>query len=148
MKIRSDKYFNVFRLNILDSVYIELATTGAIDYDLCALFVKAGMLQDGPDSYGATMGELLGDKSPSDVCAVLAPYVRIPVTIEMLTDFLRLTVIGDGLCPYCGGDLKFVETEGHELHDGSHDVPNSYIIDNYVYTCPVCGETIKSEKQL
>ena len=55
---------------------------------------------------------------------------------------------GDGDCPYCGGELRFVRTEGHELQDGDRWTPNSYVIDNYVYECPVCGEIIKSKKEL
>ncbi len=52
------------------------------------------------------------------------------------------------MCPHCGGELKFVETEGHELKDGDYYTPNSYVIDNYVYRCAECGEIIKSEKEL
>ena len=114
----------------------------------CSMFIKAGMLQDVPESYGATMRELLGDRNSADVCKIIEDCLKTPVTIEMFADFLNLTVIGDKNCPACGGELKFVETEGHELHDGTHDVPNSYIIDNYIYTCPVCGEIFKSDKQL
>ena len=146
MRFKDDKKFLHFCLEMPD--FPEICPLNEVARDLCALFVKAGMLQNIPDEYGATMGELIGDKSPADVCAILAPYMRVPVTVEILNAFCGLTVIGDGLCPHCGGELKFVETEGHELHDGTHDVPNSYIIDKYVYTCPLCGETIKSDKQL
>ena len=54
----------------------------------------------------------------------------------------------DGKCPECGGELLFVETEGHELHDGDYYTPNSYIIDKYIYRCADCGETIKTDKEL
>ena len=54
----------------------------------------------------------------------------------------------DGKCPECGGELRFVETEGHELRDGDYYTPNSYIIDNYVYQCRECGEIIKSKKEI
>lgn len=144
MKIKRDDNFTRFVWNLDDNVLVGQL----VQLIRCSQFVKAGMFPDVPDSYGATMRELLGDQNPVDVCGIIEDCLKVPVTIEMLADFLTLTVIGDGNCPHCGGDLKFVETEGHELHDGSHDVPNSYIIDNYVYTCPVCGETIKSEKQL
>lgn len=54
----------------------------------------------------------------------------------------------DGICPECGGELEFSETEGHELNDGDYYTPNSYEIDNYVYRCRECGAIIKSEKEL
>lgn len=144
MRIKRDDNLTRFVWNIDGSVSV-----GAMARLLhCSMFIKAGMLQDVPESYGATMRELLGDRNPADVCKIIEDCLKIPVTIEMLADFLTLTVIGDRNCPACGGELKFVETEGHELHDGTHDVPISYIIDKYVYTCPVCGETIKSDKEL
>ena len=55
---------------------------------------------------------------------------------------------GDGDCPHCGGELEFVETEGHELKDGDYYTPNSYIVDNYVYRCVECGEIIKTPNEL
>lgn len=50
--------------------------------------------------------------------------------------------------PHCGGELEFVETEGHELKDGDYYTPNSYIVDNYVYRCVECGEIIKTPNEL
>ena len=52
------------------------------------------------------------------------------------------------LCPDCGERLRFVETEGHDKPSGLWDVPPSYIIDYWIYECPECGLTIKSEKEL
>lgn len=52
------------------------------------------------------------------------------------------------ICPECGGELRFVETDGHELKDGDYWTPNSYVIDYYIYECRECGKTIKSEKEL
>ena len=43
---------------------------------------------------------------------------------------------------------KFIETEGHELKDGDYYTPNSYIVDNGVYRCVECGETIKIPNEL
>lgn len=51
-------------------------------------------------------------------------------------------------CPACGGDLEYYDTIGHELHDGSYEVPNSYIFDYYVYRCRECGEFVKTKKEL
>lgn len=54
----------------------------------------------------------------------------------------------DGKCPECGGELDYVETQGHELNDGDYYTPNSYIIDKYIYRCADCGEIIKTDKEL
>ena len=54
----------------------------------------------------------------------------------------------DVKCPVCGGELDFVETEGHELNDGDYYTPNSYIIDYFVYRCRECGEIVKTENEL
>ena len=38
--------------------------------------------------------------------------------------------------------------EENYMKDGDYYTPNSYKIDYYIYHCAVCGETIKSEKEL
>lgn len=55
---------------------------------------------------------------------------------------------GYPICPECGERLVYVETEGHDVPSGLWDVPPGYEIDYYIYSCPDCGLTYKSEKEL
>ena len=120
--------------------------------ELCARFIDAGMIDDTPDNWGESVLAATGPQYVSDVCAVLAEYLYGDESHSIKSDvfdaFCALTVMGDGDCPHCGGELEFVETEGHELNDGNYYTPNSYEIDNYIYRCRNCGETIKSENEL
>ena len=120
--------------------------------ELCAALIDAGMIEDPNDNWGDSVLIATGPQYVSDVCAVLAEYLYNDEThsipVDVFDAFCSLTVMGDGDCPHCGGNLIFVETEGHELNDGDYYTPNSYEIDYYIYHCAVCGETIKSEKEL
>ena len=72
-----------------------------------------------------------------------------PGATRAITDLVVGTLeLKDGFCPHCGGELQYIETEGHELRDGDYYTPNSYIIDNYVYRCADCGEYIKTPNEL
>lgn len=119
---------------------------------LCKYFIAAGMFADDWSNYGSTVREVVGKQHVKDFCPLLAGYIygdasRI-ISSELYDAFCNLTIMGEDDCPYCGGELRFVEIDGHELNDGDYYVPNSYIVDNYIYKCCVCGEIIKSEKEL
>lgn len=119
--------------------------------ELCAKFIDAGMIEMVPANFNVPVIQATGPQYVSDVCAVLAEYLyndetkSIPAAV--FDAFCKLVIVSDG-CPHCGGELKFVETEGHELNDGDYYTPNSYVVDKYVYECRECGEIIKSEKEL
>lgn len=120
--------------------------------ELCAALVDAGMIEDPTEYWGESVLTAISTQYVFKVCAVLAKYLyndeSHSIPSEVFDAFCDLIVWGDGDCPHCGGKLEFYETEGHELNDGDYYTPNSYIIDNYVYRCVECGETIKTPKEL
>ena len=130
----------------------KAARPGTVAVELLAALVDVGMIEDPTEYWGKSVLIATGPQYVSDVCAVLAEYLYGDETRSIPADvfdaFCALTIVGDGDCPYCGGELEFVEVEGHELKDGDYFTPNSYVIDNWVYRCVECGETIKSEKEL
>ena len=128
------------------------AEPSIVAVELCARMIDAGMIEDPDEHCCETVWTATGPRYIADVCKVLAGYLygdeKHPVPSEIFWAFAALIIIGDGNCPNCGGELKFVETEGHELKDGDYYTPNSYVIDNYVYRCVECGETIKTKYEL
>ena len=125
--------------------------TTEIAVELCAKFIDAGMIEMAPANFNVPVLQATGPQYVSDVCAVLAEYLYNDETKSIPADvfdaFCKLVIISDG-CPHCGGELKFVETEGHEIKDGDYYTPNSYVIDKYVYRCAECGEIVKTVKEL
>lgn len=114
--------------------------------EMCARFIDAGMLDNEPCYFGCKTVEAMGPQYLSDLCGVLSEYlygVRRSINYDVFNAFCKITVIGDDDCPHCGGELKYIETEGHELNDGDYFTPNSYVEDKEVYRCVQCGETIK-----
>ena len=131
---------------------VSETTKKDIGRGLCAHLVKSGIIEDANEHWGESVLIATGPQYVSDVCAVLAEYLYDDETHSIPADvfdaFCRLTVMGDGDCPKCGGELIYDETIGHELNDGDRFTPPSYVVDYYVYHCPICGETIKSETEL
>ena len=117
--------------------------------DLCKYMINAGVIEDTPEHWGESVLIATGPQYVKDICDLLAGYLGVDrVHTDVFDAFCRLTVVGDGDCPKCGGELIYDETIGHELNDGDYFTPPSYVVDYYVYHCRVCGEIIKSEKEL
>lgn len=118
--------------------------------ELCQRFVDAGLLKpDDPDNYGEPAIRVIGPEHAVEIHQILADYLGVAnIETKVYDAFCHLSLLGDGDCPVCGGRLKFVETEGHELRDGDYYCPPSYVIDKYVYKCQVCGEIVKLDKEL
>lgn len=138
-------------LNRVAAAMAAPVSNETVAVELCQWFIDSGMFEDTPDNYGVTVIQATGDKLVSDVCAGLSTFLFgecRAIHCDVFDAFCRLVILGDGDCPHCGGELRFIETEGHELNDGDYYTPNSYVVDKYVYQCRECGETIKSEKEL
>ena len=130
----------------------KAARPETVAVELLAALVDAGMIEDPTENWGESVLIATGPRYVKDVCAALAAYLyddeSRSIPADVFDAFCALTIIGDGDCPYCGGELVFVESEGHELKDGDYFTPNSYIVDNYVYRCFECGEIIKKPNYL
>ena len=139
-------------LKVVAAAMVEPKDPKTVAHELCDRLIDSRMMDTDPDNCGRPVIEATGPQYISDVCKVLAGYLYGDESRSIHSDvfdaFTRLVVLGDGDCPECGGELKFVETEGHELNDGDYYTPNSYVVDKYVYQCRECGATIKTEKEL
>lgn len=147
MRFKIDK-----NLNIVAAAKVAPVDLETVAVELCARFIEAEMIDDDHENWGKIILGPIGPQRVIDVFAILADYLYNDkdhsVPADVFRAFCALTIIGDGDCPYCGGDLKFEGTEGHELNDGDYYTPNTYEIDYYIYHCAVCGETIKSKIEL
>ena len=142
---------NFMRVVRANPAMYETRPVSELAAELCQTFIDSRMIEDTPDNYGVTVIQATGDKLVSDVCAGLSAFLFgecRAIHCDVFDAFCRLVILGDGDCPECGGKLKFIETEGHELKDGDYYTPNSYVVDKYVYQCRECGATIKTEKEL
>ena len=147
MKFKIDNNFK--RICGLHPEFPEIKPAMTISEELCAAFVNAGIIGDKEDNYGLPFIQVAGNAMMFDILDVLTKYFGIESIYPEIWDALcTCTLMGDGDCPYCGGNLEFVETEGHRLNDGDRWVDDSYIIDNYIYRCAVCGETVKTPNEL
>lgn len=121
-----------------------------IAIDLCAKMIDAGLI-DGTegDNITRTISYAASECLIADVAKVLADYLGVSsIPADVFESFRNVIIIGDGDCPECGGDLRFIETDGHDIPSGDRDIPPGYEIDYYVYECRECGKIIKSEIEL
>lgn len=136
----------------LETIVDAMATpkdAETVAVELCERLIDAKMVEDDAENWCLTVIEAAGPCPVSKVCDILRDYLGTEKIISAVFDaFCALKFKGDGDCPNCGGDLKLYDALGHELNDGTYDVPNSYVIDEYVYECPNCGEIIKTDEEL
>lgn len=139
-------------LNRVAAAMVAPVDPETVAVELCRRFIDAGMIEDLTDYFGETASDAMGTLLVRDVCAILSGYLygdsSRSIHCDIFQAFCKLIVMGDGDCPHCGGNLIYDEAEGHEINDGDYYTPNSWVIDNYVYHCAVCGETIKTENEL
>ena len=141
--------------NNLERVASEKTSPVAIEtfaVELCGELMKACNLVEGRDDYGETFMVVFGECFVLDTLKVLSKYLygdeTHPVPADVFDALCKTVLMGEYNCPKCGGKLIYDCTKGHELQDGDHYTPNSYVIDFYLYHCPICGETIKSKNEL
>lgn len=121
----------------------------AISEELAAAFIDADIIRDEPTVYGSTFIDAAGSHTMFLILDEFNAFFGIEGIRPEIWDALCACVLmGDGDCPECGGELRFVETEGHKLNDGDYYTPNSYVIDSYVYECANCGVITKSKNEL
>lgn len=131
---------------------VKGASVNVVSVELCAHMVEAGIIEDVPDNWGESVLVASGPQYVRDVCDLLSGYLTNglikAVKADVFSAFCALIIVGDGDCPHCGGELRYCETEGHELKDGDYYTPNSWVPDLYVYKCANCGEIVKTSKEL
>ena len=143
MHFKIDKYLD----KIADG--FGVVTLENLSRNLCQEFIGAGFFDDDPANYGESVMDVMGHELIHNVVNLLRQYFHTSsISAAIFGAFCSLTLMGEGDCPECGGELRFVETEGHELNDGTYLTPNSYVIDYYIYKCDHCGAYIKSEIEL
>ena len=144
MRFKIDKY-----LEQVAAAKVAPVDAETVAVDLCKYMINAGIIEDTNEHWGESVLIATGPQYVKDICDLLAGYLGVDrIHTDVFDAFCRLTVMGDGDCPKCGGELIYDETIGHELNDGDLYTPPSYVVDYYVYHCPICGETIKSETEL
>lgn len=138
--------------NLLAIADVKGASPESVSVELCAHFVGAGMIEDDADNWGRSVLSATGPRYVSDIKNTLARFLygdeSRSIPSDVFDAFCRLTIVGDGQCPVCGGELVFDCSEGHELDDGDYWTPNSWVVDCYVYHCANCGEITKTTKEL
>ena len=108
--------------------------------ELAAKFIEAGLLEESKFNQGETIDYAI-DGFVGAICRVLIDYLVVPeISNEAYLAFLQITMLGDGDCPYCGGNMKYVETEGYETPSGDYMLPPNWNPTREIYECDWCGE--------
>lgn len=147
MKFKIDDNLRMIASAMKTPTHIE-----SVAVELCRHFINSGMIEETTEHWGESVLIATGPRYVVDVKNVLAGYLyndeSHSVPADVFNAFCGLTIVGDGDCPKCGGELIFDYTIGHETNDGDYFTPPSYVVDFYVYHCPVCGEIYKLSYEL
>lgn len=137
MRIKNDDNLRKFAASLGENAE-EIAKTIPAD------FIKTGLLKDSPVNYGITIENLLDEVGMADTIFVLFQTLGVfQIREEVFDLFKRLILIGDGLCPFCGGDMELYHYEGHFLPSGERDCEPEWENTEAEYICTACHETIK-----
>lgn len=143
MKFKIDENFKkmVALINPVLTGYLKISE------HLYQAFVRSGLI-DNADNSGKNVLEVMGAVYVTDIIKVLQRTFGTSIKTEALDYFCELIILNDSVCPYCGGDLVFLEHEGHENNDGDYFTQNSYEIDYYVYQCVECDALTYLKEEL
>lgn len=111
-----------------------------VSRELCGKFMEAGLLLDDPTrEYGLTVEDDLAESYKGEICRILIDYLCVPVIEDDIYEaMLKVIVLGEGDCPYCGGTMKLVEEKCHEVTSWRNEFPPEVITDEEVWKCDVC----------
>lgn len=116
--------------------------------ELCKAFVNAGVLTDNEENFGRWFISVAGDASMLAILNTLTGYFGVEnIRPETWDALCKCYVLGPGNCPLCGGNLEFLEEQGHEV-GGTYYIPPDYVTDYYVYECALCGAIVKSKTEI
>ena len=114
--------------------------------ELCGRLVEAGMIEATEENYGVSLIEATGPIYVADVCKVLCRYLeRETISAGIWKAFCGLTVLGDGACPKCGGELVSRYKDLREVTSWRNEFPPQYEEVSEIFRCKTCGEEILKE---
>lgn len=120
-----------------------------VAYILTQGLLNAGLIKDDDEYYGVALKDCVDGSTPVSTIVDIIKQTGIAAVIDTDYDaFIECIVMGDGQCPECGGFLRLADYEGHKLNDGDYYMPDTFVIDEYIYRCPICGYEIRTEKDM
>ena len=89
----------------------------AISEELAAAFLDAELFKDDESNYGDTFINVAGCNQMFSILDALTKYCGVDgIRPETWDALCACILIGDGDCPECGGELRFLETDGRRIH--------------------------------
>lgn len=132
MKFRIDKEFNSF----CAMTGINQPATAA--HELYTLAETRGVFSQTRDLYGAVVEDWLEDEMAA--ARVITEFTGQVCTVAHYNTFMHLTIVGEGNCPDCGGELEEIDSDAESLHDGNGICPDSIRETRYICRCKHCLE--------
>lgn len=102
-------------------------------------------IDDDKEFYGKTIDELKYECGHTD--EMKAEVIRL-ADIERLEDVLgELTVIGNGDCPYCGGNMELTDYDEIRVGGDGYTTPPEYINEWEYWKCDCCEHEVSGDPQ-
>ena len=131
-------------MKIEDSKYLEFLADEAgksedevSDIIVDQLINEKGML-DEPENYGLSIDEC--DFMISEIAGMLHKIGIGYVKSKHVDAFGMLVIMGDGDCPYCGGDSEILEEEVRCVGGDGYEIQPEYESLCETHKCNVCGK--------
>lgn len=112
-----------------------------VSTELCRAYIEEGIIDGDRGNWGETMYCATTEKFTLKRAADITDRV-LGCCSWLMTIIYDLILLGDGDCPYCGGNLELIGKEGHHKPSHNYYEEPEYIVDAEVYRCDNCGERI------
>lgn len=136
--------------NLKKIASVKGAAPEVVAEELATLFVERGILLNDEMCYGCRTMDAIEEAPIIDVAYTLTEYLYGQVSNYVPSDifwaFCDLIVMGDGPCPYCGGEGELIDFESHVIDKGDYYQPPYAEVTSCEYMCRYCGKSFTTNE--
>ena len=105
--------------------------------EIISSLINSEIISDSIEYYGDCIKDAISrDVTDSELIAILNSC-NCPVNSETIECFLNLKIMGEGICPYCGGDGEMIDYETYIVGGDNYNIPYDKEC-SIIYKCNNC----------
>lgn len=111
-----------------------------LSHNIVTTLWEHGAVCDDEENYGCRLIDCI--ESEFSIFGILDLLMAVTgledITCDMFKTICDCTIMGDGDCPECGGEMEYITGECHRTNVGQDEEPE-YTMDSETFRCHACG---------
>lgn len=136
--------------NLKKIASVKGAAPEVVAEEMAALFIERGILLNDEMCYGGRAIDVMEEAPVIEVARTLTEYLYGKrgsyVPWDIFGAFCDLIVMGDGPCPYCGGEGELIDFESRVIDKGDYYQPPYVEVTSCEYICRYCGKSFATNE--